>query len=320
MTTVAVLGRIGYDLYSEDRGVPLHQVRHFRSGLGGSSANIAVGLARLGFHVHMLGAVADDALGRFLLDHLSREGVDVACVQSVRGHNVSLALTEVSPPHRFEQVFYRADPADARVAWTEAMEQAIGASPFFVTNGTSLCCDPGRATTLRALEAARRSGATTAFDTDYRASSWPSEAEAGVAARGAWPLIDVLFANAEEMRVLARTRDTGHEEQTTREALAAGVRVFIWKRAERGAVCFTQDTRLEVPAYDVGVTSTIGAGDAFATGFLYALAQAKPLAECLRYGHACAACVVREVGCAEAMPTLEQLQALMRTARVRAPH
>ena len=67
---VVILGRIGYDLYSEEPHVPLPQVRRFSRYLGGSSANMAVGLSRLGAHVGMVSSLGDDSLSHFLIDFL----------------------------------------------------------------------------------------------------------------------------------------------------------------------------------------------------------------------------------------------------------
>ena len=316
MPTVAILGRIGYDLYAEDQNAPLERVRHFRSGVGGSSANIAVGLARLGFQAYMIGAVADDALGRFLLENLAAEKVDVSCVQTVRGHNVSLCLTEVSPPHNFHQVFYRSDPADAMLTESEAQERAIKKSQIFVTNGTSLCANPSRQTTLRALQIAREAGLTTVFDVDYRASSWKSKAEAGAAALEVLRWVDVVLANTDEMDVLAAgagLADLSPDRMAAR-CLESGVRLVAWKQGESGATWFSRQGETHVHPFTVPVTSTIGAGDGFATGFIYGYAQEKSLVECARYANACAACVVQEVGCADAMPTPEALERQMQKA------
>lgn len=313
MHRIVVLGRIGYDLYSEERQVPLDQVRRFRCGLGGSSANIAVGLARLGCRVQMVAATSEDAIGRFLLSVLADEHVDTALVQMVRGHNTSLCLTEVSPPQSFEQLFYRANPADACLAWNDSIGQAVRKSSVFVTNGTSLCAHPAREATLRALRLARESGATTFFDVDYRASSWSSPAEAGAAARAAWPWIDVLIANAEEIRLLANPAlPSATEFEIAGEALADGVKLVIWKQGDQGATALAPNQQVHVPAFSVTVTSTIGAGDGFAAGFVFAQAEGKPLEESLLLGNACAACVVRQVGCSEAMPTLPELHHFLR--------
>jgi 5-dehydro-2-deoxygluconokinase len=70
-----------------------------------------------------------------------------------------------------------------------------------------------------------------------------------------------------------------------------------------------------LPPYKVEVCTTIGAGDGFASGFLYALLQDLPIEECLHYGNAAAAIVVSRLSCSEAMPTLSEVQALMRARR-----
>src|SRR5438067_12787964 len=90
---VAILGRIGYDLYSEEPDVPLPQVRRFSRYLGGSSANMAVGLARLGASVGMIASLGNDSLSEFLTGFLKAENVDTSHVQNAPGYLPSLCLT-----------------------------------------------------------------------------------------------------------------------------------------------------------------------------------------------------------------------------------
>src|SRR5215469_8632788 len=94
---VVILGRIGYDLYSEEPHVPLPQVRRFSRYVGGSSANMAVGLARLGARVGIISALGDDRLSDFLIEFMRRENVDTSYVQRATGFLPSLCLTEISP-------------------------------------------------------------------------------------------------------------------------------------------------------------------------------------------------------------------------------
>ena len=312
-----VLGRIGYDLYSEEIGAPLDRVRHFRAGLGGSSANIAVGLARLEWHVTMLAAVSDDAVGRFVVSALAAEGVDVDAIQTVRGHNTSLALNQVAPPSGVEQVFYRCRPADAVLVWDRRMAAkltrrkiACDGPSLFVTNGTSLCSEGSRSVTTRALQTARAIGMTTVLDVDYRASSWRSPASAGNACRAVWPWVDILLANADEMRLLAprAARAAGVEERVAASALRRGAKIVVWKRGAAGSVAFTTTGRSAVPVAPVTVISTNGAGDGFAAGFLTAYGRGLGVADCLRYGNAAAGWVVAQSGCAEAMPRPADLE------------
>src|ERR1700679_431223 len=95
---VVILGRVGYDLYSEEPHVPLPQVRRFSRYLGGSSGNMAVGLSRLGAEVGMISGLGEDALSGFLIDFLNAERVETDHIKVAPGCVPSLCLTEVSPP------------------------------------------------------------------------------------------------------------------------------------------------------------------------------------------------------------------------------
>ncbi|MGH9649911.1 MAG: PfkB family carbohydrate kinase, partial [Terriglobales bacterium] len=187
---VCVLGRIGYDLYAMDHHRPLSEVERFTRHLGGSSANMAFGLARLGLRVGIISAVGKDALADFLLGALQREGVDTQFVRLVEGYDTSLCLTEVWPPDRFTQVFYRSRPADTQVTLDSVERDYLRKARMFVTNGTSLAASPSREATLEALRIASEAGLRTVFDIDYRASSWVSAGEAGRWARTALPWVD----------------------------------------------------------------------------------------------------------------------------------
>lgn len=310
---VTILGRIGYDLYSEEPNVKLPQVRRFSRYLGGSSANMAVGLARLGARVSIIACLGDDSLSEFLIDFLKGENVDTGHVQRAPGFLPSLCLTEVSPPDRFPQVFYRHDAVDTMLRITEKDLGSIAGRGMFVTNGTSLCASPSRESTYLALEHARRAGCRVVFDVDYRAMSWPSAAAAGQAVRLALPFIDVLIGNQPELRLVAG------EEDLDRATAALGERVplLVSKLGELGTRVWQNGESVFLPPYQVEVVSTIGAGDGFASGFLYALLAGKPVLECLHYGNAAAAIVVSRLSCSEAMPTLAEVESMLRSRQER---
>jgi 5-dehydro-2-deoxygluconokinase len=306
---VVILGRIGYDLYSEEPHMPLSRARRFSSYLGGSSANMAVGLARLGARVGMLSCLGDDALSQFLLDVLRSEKVDTSLVQTRPGFLPSLALTEVSPPDRFPQVFYRHDAVDTQVTMTGAGLDYIAEARMFITNGTSLCASPSREATYRALERARQAGCRVVLDVDYRAMSWNNPEEAGLAVRLALPFLDVLIGNAPELMLAAGATDL---DSATAALRRAGVPVLVSKLAEEGVRVWSGGESVFVPPYQVEVCTTIGAGDGFASGFLFALLEGYPMEECLHYGNATAAIVVSRLSCSEAMPGLEEVRELLR--------
>jgi len=305
---VCVLGRIGYDLYALEHGRPLGEVERFSRHVGGSSANIAVGLARLGHDVGIISAVGADALADYLISFLKAEKVDTRFVRRVPGYNTSLCLTEVSPPDRFPQVFYRREPADTRVEVGPAELEGVRRARLFVTNGTSLAASPSREATTASLRAAREAGARTVLDVDYRASSWPSPEAAGGQARGVLRLVDVVLGNEDEIALLTGEGDP--RRQVTR-VLDAGVGLLVRKLGARGVEAHTRAESTTAPPMPVEVVSTIGAGDAFASGFLDGLHRGRTLAECLRAGNAAAAIVVGRVSCSDAMPYRHEIDALL---------
>jgi 5-dehydro-2-deoxygluconokinase len=301
------LGRVGYDLISEEPHVPLKDVRRFSRYLGGSSANQAVGLARLGKHVGMVAAVSSDPLGDFLVDYLQREGVETRSIHRVDGYLTSLCLTEVSPPDHFPQVFYRNDPVDVQLRATEDDFAYVERARLFATNGTSLCGSPSRESTMAALERAHRAGAKVVLDIDYRAMSWPEISQAGVMARAALPFVDVLIGNEIEVCLVAG----GGLPRDAVEVLRQRVPTIVCKLGAAGVRMVTPTEDHTLAPVPVEVVSTIGAGDGFAAGFLYALCEGKPPLDCLRYGNAAAAIVVSRLSCSEAMPTLAEVEALL---------
>ena len=311
---ITVLGRIGYDLYSEEPHVPLPQVRRFSRYLGGSSANMAVGLARLGADVGIIGALGTDSLSQYLLEFLRSERVDVSHVKSAPGFLPSLCLTEVSPPDRFPQVFYRRDPADTQLEIDAADLKAIAGSRMFITNGTSLCASPSRESTYFALEAAREAGCRVVLDVDYRAMSWRRSEDAGLAVRLALPFVDVVIGNDIELKLVAGEATL---EQAV-ERLRGRVAMLVSKLGEKGTRVWMGNESVFLAPYKVNVVSTIGAGDGFAAGFLYGLVRDKPVLDCLHYGNASAAIVVSRLSCSEAMPVLAEVEELIQAQKLRA--
>jgi 5-dehydro-2-deoxygluconokinase len=303
---ITILGRIGYDLYSEEPHVPLPQVRKFSRYVGGSSANMAVGLARLGASVGMIASLGCDSLSEFLIQFLKAERVDTSRIQTVPGFLPSLCLTEISPPDCFPQVFYRRDPADTRLEVTHEDESYISQSRMFVTTGTSLCASPARESTYRALERAKDAGCRVVLDVDYRSMSWTKPEDAGMAVRLALPFVDVLIGNDLELKLVAGV--DGLDAAVTK---LRKVPMLVSKLGANGTRVWAGDKPVYLAPYSVPVVSTIGAGDGFASGYLFGLLRGLPVIECLHYGNAAAAVVVSRLSCSEAMPTLAEVEQII---------
>jgi 5-dehydro-2-deoxygluconokinase len=260
--------------------------------------------------VALISGVGDDLLADYLVEFLTVEGVDTTGVRLIPGHNTSLCLSEVSPPERFPQVFYRANPADLQLVLQDSDRALIKQSQMFVTNGTSLASSPSRESTLEALRTARDARLRTIFDVDYRSSSWKSPAEAGRVARGILEWVDVVLGNEEEFGLLSETADADRQLATV---LDHGPKLVIRKLGARGVEVRTRSESHAAPPHPMPVVCAIGGGDGFATGFLYGLYKRCTLKQCLQYGNAAAAIVVSRVSCADSMPRLAELEERMCT-------
>ncbi|MCL4795527.1 MAG: 5-dehydro-2-deoxygluconokinase [Bryobacteraceae bacterium] len=308
---VVVLGRIGYDLYSEEPNVPLPQVRRFSRYLGGSSANMAVGLSRLGARVGIISCLGDDSLSEFLTGFLQGERVDTSRVKTAPGFLPSLCLTEVTPPDRFPQVFYRHEAVDIQLRTTDEDMDYLSRARMFITNGTSLCMSPSRESTYRALERAKKAGCRVVFDVDYRPMSWEGPEAAGLAVRLALPYVDVLIGNQLELGLVADCADLDEAVAKLRNTIP----MLVSKLGAEGTRVWQGDQSVFLPPYEVEVVTTIGAGDGFASGFLYGQLQGLSVEESLHYGNAAAAIVVSRLSCSEAMPTLEEVREIITRQR-----
>ena len=173
---IITMGRISVDLYPEQIGVPLAEVKTFAKSLGGSATNVAVAAARLGHRSAVITRVGDDGFGAYIRAALEGFGVDPRWVSTDPDLRTPLAFCEIFPPDNFPILFYRQPKAPDINIRTEDLDlEAIEAVPLYWMTGTGLSDEPSRSTTLTALR--QRSAGITVFDLDHRPMLWESREE-----------------------------------------------------------------------------------------------------------------------------------------------
>ena len=198
---VLTMGRVSVDLYPEQSGVPLAEVRTFAKSLGGSPTNVAVAAARLGRKAAVITQVGTDGFGPYVRNALRRFGVDDRFVGTDPELRTPVVFCELHPPDRFPLLFYRQPTApDIRLRLEELDLDAIQRARIFWTTGTGLSDEPSRTATLGALEGRGRRGITI-HDLDFRRSLWPEPDTAGAYQRCALKLATVAIGNLEEVSV-----------------------------------------------------------------------------------------------------------------------
>lgn len=321
MTTtfdLLTMGRSSIDLYSNDIGVPFERITSFAAYVGGSPTNIAVGAGRLGLKVALLTAVGRDKVGDFILAFLGAEGIETRYIPTKPGRRSSAVVLGIEAD-AFPLVFYRDNCADMEITIDDVLAAPVADAAALEVSGTGLSREPSRSATFAAVEAAVRAGRTVYLDLDFRADQWHDPRAYGVAVRSLLPSIDVAFGTEEEINAAMLIdpndiviRDQQVSAPEIRGDVDANIRAMlasegapdalVVKRGERGcSVHLPGRAVLEVPGFPVEVTNVLGAGDAFAAGFIYGRSKGWDWYRSGRMGNACGAIVVTRHGCANFM-------------------
>lgn len=320
---LACLGRLAVDLYAQQIGCALEDVSSFAKYLGGSSANIAFGAARLGLKAAMISRVGDEQMGRFLLRALQAEGCDVSQVRKDPQRLTALVLLGIKDRETFPLLFYRENCADMAIEADDIDEAFIARCRALLITGTHLSTEGVRQASLRALRFAASHRVVRVLDIDFRPVLW------GLAARGDGERryvadkavsaqlqlmlghFDLIIGTEEEFMIAGGVPDD--LIASLRAVRAHTAAVLVVKRGPYGCAWLSGDVPDRIDAaptavgVDVEVLNVLGAGDAFAAGLLAGLLRGAGLAESAAMANACGAIVVSRHGCAPAMPTQAEL-------------
>jgi len=326
---VICLGRVAVDLYGDQVGGRLEDMQSFSMYLGGSSGNLAAGLARLGSKSSMLSRVGDEQMGRFVREALAKEGVDTSHVATDPDRLTALVVLGIADRNSFPHIFYRENCADLAIEESDFDEDYIGSSRALAITGTHLSTDQSYKVVQSAIAYAKNRNTQVVLDIDYRPVLWnlisAGEGEerfveselATSKIQSVLAEVDLLVGTEEEINIAGGSTDTLTSLRAIREISAATI---VCKRGPLGCSIFVDaipdslDDGITVHGVQVEVLNTLGAGDAFLSGFLNAWINDLSWAECAAAGNACGALVVSRHGCTPAMPTRVELDDYLQRA------
>ncbi len=322
------MGRSSIDLYSNDVGSPFEDIGSFAAYIGGSPTNISVGTRRLGLKSALLTGVGDDPVGDFILNFLNNEGVETKFIPRKPEHRTSAVVLGIEPPNKFPLVFYRDNCADIELTIDDVLGSPVAESKIFQFAGTNLSKEPSRSATMFAAELARQSGTEVVLDIDFRPDQWHDPRAFGVAVRSVLPLVDIVIGTEDElnaallldtsqMRItdsqVSDTKVEGDVNQAIATLLSLGPRVLLQKLGADGVRVHVKQEdgtveQIDAAGFPVDVYNILGAGDAFASGFLYGYVNDWGWYKSARLANACGAIVVTKHGCANFMPTMSEIE------------
>ena len=320
---VITIGRSSVDLYGAQVGGRLEDMGSFQKYIGGSPTNMAAGTARLGLKSALITRVGDEHMGRFIREELVREGVDVRGVVTDKARLTALVLLGIRDEKQFPLIFYRENCADMALCEDDIDESFIAEARSVVATGTHLSNTRTEAAVLKAVRLARKHGARTALDIDYRPNLW------GLAGHGAGEerfiesaavtaklqatlhLFDLIVGTEEEFHIAGGTTDT---MAALRAVRAVSKATLVCKRGPMGAAAFTGaipatlDDGEAGPGFPIEVFNVLGAGDGFMSGLIRGWLDDEKWPIALKYANACGAFAVSRHGCTPAYPSWEELQ------------
>jgi 5-dehydro-2-deoxygluconokinase len=309
---VVAFGRATIDLYANEIG-PLENAATFSKYVGGSPANTAVAMARLGLNVGYIGKVSDDGFGRYIISYLAKNHIDVSHIATAQsGVRSGVTIGEILPDacHCF---VYRTGCADLQISCAQLDEAYIASHKMLLISGTSLSHSPAREAVFLAIEYAKRNNTRVCIDLDYRDETWDNPDETAVYFSLAAEKSDFVIGTREEFNYLERLSHLGNKDndKSAQWLLEKGVKLVSIKEGKKGSFVYDGKEKYHGGIYPTKVLKSFGAGDSYSGAFNWSLIHGKPIPEALKYAAAASSITITGHSCSDAMPTKEQLETYM---------
>ncbi|WP_410512732.1 sugar kinase [Paenibacillus sp. BR2-3] len=299
-------------MFIADRPGELHLIEQFTKALAGAETNVSTGLARLGFNMRWISKVGDDSFGKFIIEALRKENVDVDAVLTDKRYPTGFQLKSKVENGDPQVQYFRKGSAASTICPADVDPAAFtSAKHLHLTGIPAAISASARELAYEALTIMREANRTISFDVNLRPKLWSSQAEMVEVVNSMACQADWVLPGAGEGTIL-----TGYSEPRDIAAfyLEQGVKLVTVKLGPDGAYYRTPTEEGVVDGFPVQVVDTVGAGDGFAVGLISGLLDGLPVKEAVRRGNAIGALAVTAAGDAEGLPTRAQLEAFMTSA------
>lgn len=315
---VIPIGRIAIDFNPTDMNMPLSQSSNFNKYVGGSPANIAVGLARLGAKPGFIARVSDDQFGDYVTQYFENDGIDTSHIfRCTNGENLGLTFTEILSPTASSILMYREGVADLQVCVDDVDEDYIKSAKAVVISGTSLCCSPSREAALKTMMLAKKNGVVVIFDIDYRSYTWKNKDEISIYYSLVARNSDIILGSREEFDLTEAVLGVcPNDEASAKLWHGYGNKIVIIKHGKEGSVAYLNDGKsYKVRPFPVKMLKGFGGGDGYASAFIFSLLKGRSIPEALEFATASASMLVSAHSCSAAMPTAAAVESFIKESK-----
>lgn len=274
---------------------------------GGTTANVAACIAKLGLRSSFIGCVGDDPYGHYSIDELQRVGVDTGRMTLRPGAFTGIVLAVVDDTG--ERTFIACAKGASHTLLSSQDFKSVNFKEIPIVHSTGVCFveEPSRSVLLAALEQAHKAGCQVYFDPNLRLEGDIFPKELRDAQWKAFSISDVVLIGDNEVELMFPGKSLKEGVELIR---GEGAHIVVVKQGEKGASVFSDEIEDSYPAFKVQVNSTTGAGDSFDAGFIAARVRGASLHDALVYACAVGGLKVTGLG-ARSVPSHEEVMAFI---------
>lgn len=314
MRRVIVVGDANVDIIvpypkflNEERTLVDYPIPSLRGG--GTSANTAVALAKLGVKTSFVGTIGDDPYGKYIKEDFRKEGVDISnLITEPELNTIGVFAFIDENGERYLWGWPRVDQSFQVLDENKVSFSKIREADWVHSSGMSLVYDTSaRHTIIKIFKEAYKAGVPTSFDLNLRVDHGVLEPDYEKAVREIIQYTTyILGSGNDEFAYL------GAEKDWRRNAycLVAENRMVIVRNGKEGSYGFSAAKEVKAPAFEVEVEDTVGAGDVYNAGFIAARLEGRSLKESLMMGNAVSGYTVTQIG-ARNSPHRDELESFL---------
>ena len=318
---LVLLGRVAIDFnpaYNDqvkEEFKPLKKVHMFEMFLGGSPANITVGVTRHGLKAGFIGKVSDDQFGEYVVDYFNNIGVDTSHITKCKnGEKLGLTFTEMLSPSESSILMYRNCIADLQLHVNDIDEEYIKSAKAILISGTALAQSPSREAAMKAVLLAKRNNTRIIFDIDYRAYNWENDDTISIYYSAVAKEADIIMGSREEFNLTEKLIKPGMtDEESAALWQSYHAKIVVIKHGMKGSTAYTCDgQKFSIKPFPVEARKGFGGGDGYGSGFLYGLYSGWEIIDCLEFGSAEASMMVKSNNCSDSLPGPDEVRAFIK--------
>jgi len=286
----------------------------YRACPGGSVANFCVVMARQGIDSVFIGGVGNDNFGRFLQERIAAFHVDSSSMIFTPDCGTNLTFVHLKEDEQREYSFVNQPGADKMVDYDQIDLEKISGCRVLHVSSNAMVCGKTRISQPRLMEEAKKRGMIISYDVNYRANYYKSKEEALEILSTPLKWADIVKVTEEELSFLTGSCTL----ESARSLMKYGARLILITRGGEGSDFILPDCYGHVPACNVPIVDTTGAGDCFLGGFLSWMLLYGDLDHMARediynasvYGNKVAGLSIQKVGAMSSVPTREEVENL----------